>query len=78
MRFLLATGFLLLALAAPAAAAPTWLPPTNLQVGAPDDIDGALAETPSGTRFVVWVSKQGSNDVVRVRVRPPAVRSVRP
>src|SRR5688500_3837081 len=71
MRLLLAIFALLFASAAPAAAAPTWLPATNLQAGAPDDIDGAIAETPNGTRFVTLVSKQGANDVARVRVRRP-------
>ena len=56
--------------AAPAVAAPTWLPAKTLQAKAPTQIDGAMAEAPDGTTYVTWTGDVNGHDVTRVRIRP--------
>ena len=77
MRLLLATGFLLLALAAPAAAAPAWLPPAPLGADvAQVSSNGRIAVAPDGSAVAAWAQAlpNGSDFVLQYSRRPPGGR----
>jgi hypothetical protein len=77
MRLLLATGFLLLALAAPAAAAPAWLPPTPLGADvAQVSSNGRIAVAPDGSAVAAWAQAlpTGTDFVLQYSRRPPGGR----
>jgi hypothetical protein len=57
--------------AAPALAAPTWLPARTLQADEPNGIvGGSVAVAANGTAFVTWTGDVGGHDIARVRIRP--------
>lgn len=71
MRALLLSLLALLLLAAPAAAAPTWLPPETDDTGLTAQPSGDVAVTPDGTAVAAWIARVGGSDRVRARVRLP-------
>jgi hypothetical protein len=71
MRSLLLAVAATLVLAAPAAAAPAWLPPQTFETGLATQPAGDIAVTPNGTAVAIWIARVGAADVARARVRLP-------
>ena len=77
MRLFLATCSLLLILAAPAAAAPAWLPPTPLGADvAQVSSNGRIAVAPDGSAVAAWAQAlpSGTDFVLQYSRRPPGGR----
>ena len=73
MRFtvLLATLCGVLLLAAPAVAAPTWLPPQTFESNLGTEPSADVAVTPNGTAVAIWVAATGGDQRAKVSVRLP-------
>ena len=68
---LLATLCGVLVLAAPAVAAPTWLPPQTFESNLGTAPNADVAVTPNGTAVAIWVAATGADQRAKVRVRLP-------
>ena len=73
LRSLALAATIVLAVAAPAAAAPTWLPSVNLSAPATSGLPGSsvVASDALGETFAAWVRNDGQNDRVQIAGHAP-------